>query len=67
MNVHVLPSFQMTEAELRKHSEEYEIFRDGAGVKKTYMEVREQLRLREPSKLKESMLVEMRKLNKPIR
>ena len=58
---------KMTEAELRKHSEEYEIFRDGAGAKKTYMEVREQLRLRELSKLKESMLVEMRKFNKPIR
>ena len=50
----------MTEAELRKHSEEYEIFRDGAGAKKTYMEVRQQLRFRELSKLKESMLVEMR-------
>ena len=58
---------KMTEAELRKHSEEYEIFRDGAGAKKTYMEVREQLRLRELSKLKKSMQVEMRKLNKPIR
>ena len=42
-------------------------FETGAGAKKTYMEVREQLRLRELSKLKESMLVEMRKLNKPIR
>ena len=42
-------------------------FETGAGAKKTYMEVREQLQLRELSKLKESMLVEMRKLNKPIR
>ena len=51
MNFHVLPPFQMTEAELRKHREEYEIFQDGAGAKKTYMEVREQLRLRELSRL----------------
>ena len=42
-------------------------FETGAGAKKTYMEVREQLRLRELSKLKESMLVEMRRLNKPVR
>ena len=56
----------MIEIEFRQHSEEYQVFRDGASGKKTYMKVREQLRLRELSKLRASMVVEMRKLNKPL-